>query len=89
MSVTTLLKEIAKITSSEELRVLNDALKAQHNLLSRRTAVSFNIGDTVSFTGRGKRTVTGTVKSVMVKNVKVDCGVNGIWNVGAGLLSKV
>ena len=89
MSVTTLLKEIAKITSSAELKILNEALKDQHNLLSRRTAVSFNVGDTVKFTGRGKRIVTGTVKSVMIKNIKVDCGANGIWNVGASLLSKV
>lgn len=89
MSVATLLKEIAKVTSTEELKTLNEAIKDQFNLLSRRTAISFNVGDTVSFTGRGKRTVTGTVKSVMIKNIKVDCGVSGVWNVSASLLSKV
>jgi hypothetical protein len=89
MSVATLLKEIANITSTAELKTLHEAIKEQHNLLSRRTAVSFNPGDTVSFTGRGKRTVTGTVTHVMVKNIKVDCGVNGFWNVAASLLSKV
>lgn len=89
MSVTTLLKEITKITSTTELRALHEAIKEQHNLLSRRSAVAFNIGDNVKFTGRGKRTVTGTVKSVMVKNIKVDCGTNGVWNVAASLLSKV
>jgi len=89
MSVATLLKEIANITSTAELKTLHEAIKSQHDLLSRRTAVSFNPGDTVKFTGRGKRTVTGTVKHVMVKNVKVDCGVNGIWNVSASMLSKV
>lgn len=89
MSVTTLLKEIATITSTAELKTLHEAIREQHNLLSRRTAISFNVGDTVKFTGRGKRTVTGTVKSVMIKNVKVDCGVGGVWNVAASLLSKV
>ena len=89
MSVTTLLKEIANVTSTADLKVLHEAIKSQYDLVSRRTAVSFNPGDTVKFTGRGKRTVTGTVKHAMVKNVKVDCGVNGVWNVAASLLSKV
>jgi hypothetical protein len=89
MSVTTLLKEIANITSTAELKTLHEAIREQHNLLSRRTAVSFNVGDTVKFTGRGKRTVTGTVKHVMVKNVKVVCDVGMVWNVAASLLSKV
>jgi hypothetical protein len=47
------------------------------------------IGDTVSFTGRGGRLVEGTVLKVKIKNVSVDTGVTGRWNVPASMLTKV
>ena len=47
------------------------------------------VGDKVTFTGRRGITVEGTVMKVKIKNVTVDCGTSGRWNVPASMLKKV
>jgi hypothetical protein len=83
----TLIRDIFKITTVEDLRDINLALKQRWNELESRGALNFKIGDSVKF--NAKRTVQfGIVKKVNRKTVAVLVG-NVTWRVTPSLLRPV
>jgi len=73
----------------EDIKMVNDRMDLQRTFLGKDIMRGLVIGDTASFTGRGGRLVKGTVLKVKIKNVSVDTGVTGRWNVPASMLTKV
>ena len=73
----------------EDIKVVNERMSLQRTFLGKDIMRGLTVGDTVSFTGRGGRLVEGTVLKVKIKNVSVDTGVTGRWNVPASMLTKV
>jgi len=87
-NVQTAIKAIHSIQNNDELNQIIEAVKLQRTYLSRQTTRSLRIGDTVEFTGRGGRTVTGTVTKINQKTVIVKDGYTN-WKVTASLLKIV
>jgi uncharacterized protein YkvS len=73
---------------NDELNQVVEAIKLQRTFLARNTARSLSVGDTVSFTGRGGRTVTGTVEKINQKTVIVSEGYTK-WKVPASMLKQM
>ena len=73
--------------TNEQLNALVDAIKMRRTQLARKNVFTLRPGDTVSFTGRSGRKVTGTVVKTMQKNVQVKEGYT-MWRVPASMLSK-
>ena len=65
-TVLTAIKAIHK-ADSNELKQIIDAVKLQQTYLAKQSARTFSVGDAVQFTGRGNRTVVGTVTKVNPK----------------------
>ena len=74
--------------NNDEINQVVEAIKLQRTFLARTTARALTVGDTVSFTGRGGKTVTGTVTKINRKTVVVDEGFTR-WKVPASLLKVV
>lgn len=72
----------------EDIKLVNERMNLQRTFLGNAVKRSLTIGDKVSFKGRRGLT-EGTVLKVKIKNVTVDCGSSGRWNVPASMLSKV
>lgn len=72
-----------------ELNQIIEAVKLQQNFLARQSARSFMKGDAVQFTGRGNRTVVGTVIKVNPKTIVVDSPSQGRWKVTASMLTSL
>lgn len=80
---------IRNCNSDDELRQIIEAVKLQRQFISVQNIRSVAVGDTVSFTARG-RAVQGTVEKVNRKNVKVrETGTFTVWNVPASMLKQV
>ena len=73
----------------EDIKMVNERMSLQRTFLGKDIMRGLTIGDKVSFVGRGGITVEGTVLKVKIKNVSVDTGVGGRWNVPASMLTKV
>ena len=71
--------------NNDEINQVVEAIKLQRTFLARSTAKALAVGDTVQFTGRGGRRVTGTVEKVNRKTVIVADGMTK-WKVTASLL---
>jgi len=80
---------IRNIETSAELDQLIDAFKLQRTYLARQSARSLMVGDAVEFTGRGGRTVVGTVEKINRKTVIVNSPTQGKWKVTASALTQV
>jgi len=80
---------IRNIETSAELDQLIDAFKLQRTYLARQSARSLMVGDAVEFTGRGGRTVVGTVEKINRKTVIVNSPTQGKWKVTASMLTQV
>jgi len=78
--------EAIRNANNDELNQIVEAIKMQRTWLARTTARALTVGDTVSFTGRGGKTVTGKVTKINRKTVVVDEGFTR-WKVPASLLS--
>ena len=76
-------------TDRDELNQIIEAVKLQQTFLAKTSARSFSIGDAVSFTGRGGRTVVGTVSKVNPKTIVVDSPSQGRWKVTASMLKSL
>jgi len=76
-------------TDRDELNQIIEAVKLQQTFLAKTSARSFSIGDAVSFTGRGGRTVVGTVTKVNPKTIVVDSPSQGRWKVTASMLKQM
>jgi hypothetical protein len=76
--------------TSEDLTSISQAIQFARAQLTSKMVHTFRKGDTVKFTSTKRGVVvTGKVEKVKIKNVLVDCGTFGRWNVRAHLLSKV
>jgi hypothetical protein len=74
---------------NDQLNAVIRAIKDRRNYLTRQRAVTFAVGDRVSFAARGMQ-VLGTVAKVNIKNVMVkQDGAYTTWKVPASLLSPV
>ena len=76
-------------TNRDELNQIIEAVKLQQNFLARNSARQFMIGDAVTFTGRGGRSVVGTVAKVNPKTIVVDSPSQGRWKVTASMLESL
>lgn len=75
--------------SMDELNQVIEAVKLQRNFLTRQKAVTFRVGDVVSFAARGMQ-VLGTVTKVNTKTVQVkQNNAYTTWKVHASLLKPV
>ena len=72
----------------EDIKVVNERMSLQRTFLGKDIMRGLTVGDTVSFNGR-RGLVEGTVMKIKIKNVTVDTGVTGRWNVPASMLTKV
>ena len=72
-------------------KVLIEKIKLKRKIESIYSINSFSVGDKVSFVGRRKLTVTGTIIKVKKTNVLVkEAGIFGTtWNVPAGSLTLI
>ncbi len=84
----TAIKAIHK-ADRNELDQIVEAVKLQRTFLAKQSARTFSIGDAVQFTGRGNRTVVGTVQKVNPKTVVVDSPTQGRWKVTASMLQTL
>ena len=82
----TVLDQVARMDSAELNRVV-DAIKLRRTFVAKESARGLFIGDSVQFTGRGNRTVVGTVTKVNTKTVVVDTVREGRWKVTASMLT--
>ena len=82
----TVLDQVARMDSAELNRVV-DAIKLRRTFVAKESARGLFIGDSVQFTGRGNRTVVGTVTKVNTKTVVVDTVRDGKWKVAASMLT--
>jgi methyl coenzyme M reductase subunit D len=73
----------------EDIKMVNERMSLQRTFLGKDIMRALSTGDKVTFTGRRGITVEGTVMKVKIKNVTVDCGTSGRWNVPASMLKKV
>ena len=72
-----------------ELNQIIEAVKLQQTWLAKQSARTFSVGDAVQFTGRGNRTVVGTVSKVNPKTIVVDSPSQGRWKVTASMLTSL
>ena len=72
-----------------ELNQIIEAVKLQQTYLAKQSARTFSVGDAVQFTGRGNRTVVGTVSKVNPKTIVVDSPSQGRWKVTASMLTSL
>ena len=72
-----------------ELNQIIEAVKLQQTWLAKQSARTFSVGDAVQFTGRGRRTVVGTVSKVNPKTIVVDSPSQGRWKVTASMLTSL
>ena len=73
----------------DELNQIIEAVKLQQTWLAKQSARTFSVGDAVQFTGRGRRTVVGTVSKVNPKTIVVDSPSQGRWKVTASMLTSL
>ena len=73
----------------DELNQIIEAVKLQQTWLAKQSARSFNVGDAVTFTGRGNRKVVGTVAKVNPKTIVVDSPSQRRWKVTASMLKSL
>ena len=88
-NVQTAITAIRNTNTRDELNQIIDAIKLQQNFLARQSARNFMKGDAVQFTGRGNRTVVGTVIKVNPKTIVVDSPSQGRWKVTASMLTSL
>ena len=72
----------------EDIKLVNERMSLQRTFLGKDIMRGLTIGDKVSFNGRRGLT-EGTVLKIKIKNVTVDTGSTGRWNVPASMLTKV
>jgi uncharacterized protein YkvS len=87
-NVQTAITAIRNMTNDEINQVV-EAIKLQRTFNARQTARALTVGDTVSFEGRGGRTVIGTVEKINRKTVIVNSPTQGMWKVTASMLKQI
>ena len=72
----------------EDIKMVNERMSLQRTFLGKDIMRGLTIGDKVSFNGR-RGLSEGTILKIKIKNVTVDTGSTGRWNVPASMLTKV
>jgi|TARA_B100000029_G_scaffold422006_1_gene428493 hypothetical protein len=91
----TIIDAVLKITDTNELREISNALHQHRNYMNAQATRNFVVGDKVEFEGRRGQVVKGIVRRVKIKNIIVEetnpsgSFGRGRWNVSASLLKKV
>jgi hypothetical protein len=83
-----LILEVHKM-NADELEQVIQAVKQRRSALHSIATSSFRRGDTVQFSGKYGRTVSGTVEKIAQKYVTINCGTDGRWRVPAGHIQAV
>ena len=83
-----LILEVHKM-NADELDQVIQAVKQRRSALHSIATTSFRRGDTVQFSGKYGRMVSGTVEKIAQKYVTINCGTEGRWRVPAGHLKAV
>lgn len=87
MSAAKAITAIQEIKTRDELDQVFEALRLRQTWLARQATRKFLVGDKVKFNGGARRGwITGKITKVNPKNVKVDAGARGRWNVNASLI---
>jgi len=73
--------------SSTDMKQIANLFNSATRMKSYQAASSFNVGDKVKWSGK-RGAMGGTVQKVNRKNIVVDTGSMGKWNVSASLLKK-
>ena len=83
------IQAIRAIKSNDDLNRIIEAVKLQSTWLARQKAVTFRVGDQVSFAARGMQ-VLGNVTKVNTKTIQVrQSNTATVWKVHASLLKPV
>jgi hypothetical protein len=85
LSFTKLLQSVHQLDNGE-LNTVIEHIKARRAELASRNRLTFKVGDTVTFSGRGKSHV-GKIEAIKVKNAVVREG-NINWRVPLNLLAS-
>ena len=80
-----LISQIFKISSNEEMRDVIQAVKLRQRELNSQAAFQFRVGQKVSFKGKGV-TVNGLVTKVNTKTIHVKAETGSNWRVSPSLL---
>lgn len=81
--------KVSNFTNDDFVAIVNAVQNARAQT-GRNTIRELKVGDTVTFTGRRSKTVTGTVVKIKIKNVVVsDNSTQTRWNVPASMLTVV
>jgi len=72
--------------SISDFNQIADMFNTTRRMAERSIKQNFNVGQKVQWTGR-KGFQTGTITKINRKNIVVDAGQNGMWNVAPSLLS--
>ena len=73
---------------NKDMKEVYDAWKTKRTRISQISALSFYVGDKVSFDSSGKDH-EGVVVKVNIKNIVVKTEAFGSWNIPAGHLTKI
>ena len=74
--------------SADELRSINQALKAAYTMLQSRAKFSFYVGESVNFADRSGQLITGKVTKINQKTINVRTNTGMEWKVSPSLLRK-
>ena len=85
-NVETAIDAIRNMNNDELVHVI-DAVKLRQTSLARQATRSLQVGDTVQFTNKQRRTMTGTVTKINRKTLIVKDGFT-TWRVPAGMCSQ-
>ena len=72
-----------------EITSVVDAIKLRRNQLHFTDAQLFNVGDRVSFMGRHKMVLKGTVQKIKIKFILISADNGQRWNVPGSHLTKI
>ncbi len=88
MNAQTAINHIQEIKTSAELNQVIKAIKIQQSIIQQQMAISFAVGDKVTFAGRGDSTVRALITKINRKTILVkDLKTKTLWKVSPSLLT--
>lgn len=75
--------------SSDELLEANKMIGAHFKARQAKEVLKLSVGETVQFTARGGRQVSGEIAKINQKTVTVDAGPDGRWKVSPAALTVI
>lgn len=87
MSASSIINQLqSEIFTASELADIVKAVKAARNRSNSNAVRQLTIGTNVKFQKSATSVLTGSITSILKKNVVVDCGQYGKWSVAASAL---